>query len=89
VVVCSVWFSQEAVTVSLNSINRLVFLAEALSVSCEVRTGFIYKTEGIKSFKGLSLYEGLSVGLERSGCESYRKRNQHTLLWYDAQMMRL
>jgi hypothetical protein len=38
---CSVWFSQQTATVSLNSINRLGFVAEMQCVSCEVRTGFL------------------------------------------------
>jgi hypothetical protein len=38
---CSVWFSQQTAIVSLNSINRLGFVAE-MCVSCEVRAGFLY-----------------------------------------------
>jgi hypothetical protein len=38
---CFVWLSQLTAILSLNSINRLVFVAEML-VSCEVRTEFLY-----------------------------------------------
>jgi hypothetical protein len=34
--------------VSLNSINRLGFVAETCYVSCEVRTEFVYSTYKIK-----------------------------------------
>jgi hypothetical protein len=40
--VCSVWFSQQTAVISLNSINRLGFVAETEYVSCEVRTELLY-----------------------------------------------
>jgi hypothetical protein len=45
--VCFVWFSQYTAIISLNSINRLGFVAETECVSCEVRTEFLYSAHTV------------------------------------------
>jgi hypothetical protein len=40
---CSIWFSQQTASVSLNSINRLGSVAETSSVFCELRTVSVFR----------------------------------------------
>jgi hypothetical protein len=42
---CFVWLSDQTVTFALDIINRLVFITEAESVYCAVRTEPLYNTD--------------------------------------------
>jgi hypothetical protein len=42
---CFVWLSEETVPFALYIINRLVFVTEAESVYCAVRTEALYRTD--------------------------------------------
>ena len=50
---CFVWLSEQTVTFALHIIKRLIFITEAESVYCAVRTESLYKTD-IFVRKGLS-----------------------------------
>jgi hypothetical protein len=46
-----VWISEQTAIISLYSINLLVFITEAESVYCAVRTGPLNKTNTVSSLK--------------------------------------
>jgi len=43
--VCSVWNSEQTVSFAVHNIKRLVFITEAESVYCAVRTESLYNTD--------------------------------------------
>jgi len=47
------WISEHTPIVSLYRINWLVFITEAESVYCAVRTGSLYQTDKVSSVKGV------------------------------------
>jgi hypothetical protein len=50
-----------SVVLTVNSINRLAFVAEMVCVSCEVRTEFLYIFRRISVFKGLNVMHCCSL----------------------------
>jgi len=46
---CFAWISEQRAIISLYSINLPVFIAEAESVYCAVRTGSLNKTDTVSS----------------------------------------
>jgi hypothetical protein len=46
--ICFVWLSEQTVPFALHIINRLVFITEAESVYCAVRTGSLYKPDNYR-----------------------------------------
>jgi hypothetical protein len=61
---CFVWLSEKTAIISLHNINGLVFITEAESVYCAVRTGSLNQTDTVSSLKGDLVYVGwfISVG---------------------------
>ena len=49
---CVAWISEQTAIISLYSINVSVFITEAESVYCAVRTGSSYQRDTISSLKG-------------------------------------
>jgi hypothetical protein len=52
---CFAWISEETTIISLYSINLLVFITQAESVYCAVRTGPLNQTDTVSSLKGSSV----------------------------------
>ena len=48
---CFAWVSEQTAVVSLYEINRLLFMTEAESVYCAVRTGYLHDTDTVSSLK--------------------------------------
>jgi len=48
---CSAWLSEQTVHFVLYIINRLVFITEAESVYCAVRTESLYDTDKFRNLK--------------------------------------
>jgi len=49
---CFAWISEQKAIVSLYSINLTVFITEAESVYCAVRTGYLNQTDTVSSLNG-------------------------------------
>jgi len=49
---CFVWISKQTAIISLYSINLSVFITEAESVYCAVRTGSLNQTDTVSSLQG-------------------------------------
>jgi len=52
VFMCFVWISEQTDIISLYNINWLIFITEAESIYCEVRTGSLSQTDAGLSLKG-------------------------------------
>jgi hypothetical protein len=52
VFMCFVWISKQTAIISLHNVNWLVFITEAESVYCAVRTGSLNKTDTVVYLKG-------------------------------------
>ena len=49
---CFAWISEQTAIISLYNINLPVFITEAESVYCSVRTGYLNQTDTISSLMG-------------------------------------
>ena len=49
---CFTWISEQTAIISLQSINLSVFISEAESVFCAVRTGSLNQTDTVSYLKG-------------------------------------
>jgi hypothetical protein len=49
---CFVWISEQTAIISLYRINLSVFITEAESVYCAVRTGYLNQKDTVSSLKG-------------------------------------
>jgi len=50
---CLAWISEQTAIISLCRINWLIFVTEAESVYCAIRTGSLYQTDIVSSIEGL------------------------------------
>jgi len=63
---CFAWISEQTAIISLYSINLTVFITEAESVYCAVRTGSLNQTDTLTSLKAsiytfeIMVFDGIS-----------------------------
>jgi hypothetical protein len=71
---CFARISEQTAIISLNSINLLVFITEAESVYCAVRTGSLNQTDTVSFLKGNIQLMELLYTIISCLIQGYRKR---------------